>query len=129
MDQTYLAHFTAKLEKEETRLLEELQSLGRVNPTNPKDWEGTYSNLNPDVGADEKEEEPDELDQGVELAEYEERNATETTLEGRYNSVKAALARLADGSYGICSKGDPHAIELERLEANPAATTCIKHLA
>ncbi len=39
--------------------------------------------------------------------------------------IRAALNRIADGSYGLCSKcGD--AINPARLEALPTATTCIK---
>ena len=41
------------------------------------------------------------------------------------NEVSAALNRIKDGSYGLCSKcGD--AINPARLEALPTAITCIK---
>src|SRR6185437_11158200 len=40
-------------------------------------------------------------------------------------ACNAALARLAAGSYGVCERcGQP--IEAGRLEARPAATTCIR---
>ena len=48
-------------------------------------------------------------------------------LEIRYNEVKEALKRIEEGTYGICRVSGEQ-IEPERLEANPAATTCIKHL-
>ncbi|KQY45962.1 TraR/DksA C4-type zinc finger protein [Cellulomonas sp. Root137] len=42
----------------------------------------------------------------------------------RLASVDAALARLDDGTYGICSVcGQP--IAAARLEARPTATTCV----
>lgn len=128
MEQTDIAHFKALLQKEEARLLAELNESGRINPTNPNDWEGTYSNLKPEVGADEITAEADDIDQGDLLEEYEERNATETVLEGRHNEVNDALRRIEEGTYGICTIDGNHPIERERLEANPAAKTCTAHL-
>ena len=44
--------------------------------------------------------------------------------ERHIEEADAALARLEDGSYGICERcGRP--IPLERLEARPAARTCV----
>jgi RNA polymerase-binding transcription factor DksA len=40
-------------------------------------------------------------------------------------AVDAALARLADGGYGVCDRCG-QAIGTERLAARPAATTCIR---
>ena len=48
-------------------------------------------------------------------------------LEIRLSNVKNAQKRIGDGSYGICEVcGQP--IERDRLEANPAAATCKKHM-
>ena len=42
----------------------------------------------------------------------------------RIEEIDAALARIADGSYGVCARcrGD---IPLERLEFRPYAATCV----
>lgn len=118
-----------RLEAEHARLLEELQRLGRVNPTNPNDWETTYSDLTNPTGEPEVVAEPDTQDEASRMEEFEERNATEVTLEAQLNAVKGALKALAEGTYGTCTEGgEGHPIEIARLEANPSATTCIAHL-
>ena len=129
MNTTDRAYFQKKLEEERTRLIGELGELGRINPTNANDWETTYSNLQSKIGEVEIPAEPDEQDEASRLEEFEERNATEVTLEGRLNTVKDALARVESGTYGMCMEGAaPHPIEHMRLEANPAAATCLAHL-
>ena len=129
MNTTDIAPFQKTLEEERARLESELGGLGRVNPTNANDWETTYSNLGSKVGELEIAAEPDEQDEATRLEEFEERNATEVTLEGRLNNVKDALARIEAGTYGMCmEKGAAHPIEGARLGANPAATTCLAHL-
>ncbi len=110
--------FKEKLAVELAKLDDELKSIGRRNPANPADWEATAEDLN--IPASD----PNDVADSIE--EYETRSAELKELESRYNSVKAALVRIEEGTYGICSvDGEP--IEQERLEANPAATTCIKH--
>ncbi len=48
-------------------------------------------------------------------------------LEKQMSEIDAALERIENGTYGICEiSGQP--IEKERLEANPSARTCIKHM-
>jgi len=51
--------------------------------------------------------------------------SVDENLEARLKLVDAALARIADGTYGKCAMGDE--IEEARLLAEPAAATCIKH--
>jgi RNA polymerase-binding transcription factor DksA len=46
-------------------------------------------------------------------------------LEGKVKMLEAALARIADGTYGKCKEGDD--IEEDRLRAMPEAETCMKH--
>jgi DnaK suppressor protein len=47
-------------------------------------------------------------------------------VESALDGVDAALARLADGSYGVCAVcGEP--IPDERLAAAPAASDCGRH--
>ena len=129
MNTTDSARFTKKLEDERDRLVGELGELGRINPTNPNDWETTYSNLEAKIGEPEITAEPDTQDEASRLEGFEERNATEVTLEGRLNNVKDALGRIEAGTYGWCMEGgEKHEIEMARLEANAAAATCLTHL-
>lgn len=129
MDTEQLNHFKKKLETEKDRLFSELKELGRVNPTNPEDWEPTYSNLHAAYGAEETAAEADPIDQAALLEEYETRVATEGPIEAQYLYVKRALARIADGTYGYCTKnGEKHMIEHDRLEASPSALTCKAHM-
>jgi len=46
-------------------------------------------------------------------------------LESQLKKIEWALARIENGTYGVCSEGDE--IEEERLRALPTAETCIKH--
>jgi RNA polymerase-binding transcription factor DksA len=46
-------------------------------------------------------------------------------LESQLKKIEWALARIENGTYGICAEGDE--IEEERLRALPSAETCIKH--
>ena len=113
-----LKHFKGLLETELTTLENELKTVGRKNPDNPQDWEATE----PQVG-----EQADELDVAENLDEYENRRGILNQLEVRLNDVKKALSKIEDGSYGTCEIGGEK-IELDRLEANPAAWTCKKHM-
>jgi len=108
-----------KVLEDELKLLEnELNSVGRKNPDNPKDWEAE-----PD---EEAQPSADSIDYADEIEEFEGNTAILKELEVRYNEVKKALEKMKDGTYGICDvcgKEIPEA----RLGANPAATTCLEH--
>ena len=108
------------LEKELFSLEEELKSVGRVNPENPSDWEGT-------PGDTENIDSEDENSLADKFEEYEERNAIETELDVRLHEIKSALERIKNEEYGVC-KICGKEIEEARLEANPAAETCKAHL-
>ena len=59
--------------------------------------------------------------------EYDARRAELAVLENRWNEVRAALKKIAVGTYGICEiSGEP--IEEDRLDVNPAARTCKEHM-
>lgn len=114
-------YFHKKLEEERVQLEEQLQDLGRVNPQNPDDWEPT-----PDTSGNISDD-PDPNVAADAVEEFGTRSATEGVLEQRLASVKEALERIEAGTYGTCaSGGEP--IEKDRLEANPAATTCKNHM-
>ncbi|MBI2096268.1 MAG: TraR/DksA C4-type zinc finger protein [Candidatus Taylorbacteria bacterium] len=115
-----ISRYKQKLFEEIKTLEDELKSVGRRNPANPADWEAT-----PERGWDALPADENEVADSIE--EFEENSAILKQLEIRYNEVKNALKRVEDGTYGICVVGGEE-IEADRLEANPAATTCKKHM-
>lgn len=112
------APFKTQLEKEKAELEKELASVGRVNPDNPADWEATPEKL--DIMQADKNEAADAIE------EFEENTAVLRELEIRYNAIKKALEKIEAGTYGTCEVGG-EPISEERLQANPAAETCIDH--
>jgi len=114
-----LQHYKQLLEEEKTKLEAELGGIGRVNPDNPKDWEPTPEASDTNADADKNI-------QADAREEFEARNAVEVTLESRLINVNEALKRIEDGTFGKCEI-DGNEIEEARLEANPAARTCIEH--
>ena len=112
-------HFKEKLEEEKKILLEELKGLGIENPED-HDW-GALSI--PAKGADR-------ADDNI-AADYNEsfgeRSATLGELEIRFQNINDALKKIDEGVYGVCET-DNEPIEKDRLEANPAARTCKKHM-
>lgn len=112
-------HFKEKLEKEKDLLNKELKDVGRINPDNPSDWEA--------VPDDKDASRADEniLADGVE--DYKENVAIVNTLETRYQDIIGALAKIEKGTYGLCETCSEE-ISLERLEANPSARNCRKHM-
>lgn len=109
-----------KLLEDELSLLEkELKTVGRVNPSNPADWEAKPAELSID--------EADRNEAADRIEAFEDNTAILKDLEIRFNNVKLALKKIEDGTYGMCDIGDKQ-IELARLEANPAARTCKKHM-
>ena len=111
--------FKKKLLEEKKLVEAELETVGRRNPENASDWE-------PVAAVEERPVERDEV--ADKLESFEENVAIVRQLESRLGEITAALKRIQDGAYGTCSKCGQE-IETERLEANPAAATCKKHLA
>lgn len=114
-----LKHFKDRLELEKKTLESELLSVGRINPSDPEDWQATPADLN--IPQADKNEVADQVE------EFEERAAVERALEDRLVEIKTALDRIENGNYGKC-KVCGKEIEEKRLEANPAAETCMEHL-
>lgn len=110
--------YKTRLEEEKVRLETELATVGRRNPSNPSDWEAV-------PGETGQEADPNDAADLVEG--YGDNAAILNDLELRYTDVTAALARIAGGTYGVCSVGG-EAIEEDRLNADPAANTCKSHL-
>ena len=69
----------------------------------------------------------DENELADKLEELEDNEGILDQLEKQLEDVNNALERIEKGNYGICEvSGEP--IEKERLMANPAAKTCMKHI-
>ncbi len=112
-------HFKEKLEAEKIILEKELTEVGVKNPDNPSDWEAVASegarvHADDNLAADEIEE-------------YDAHLAIVKTLETRYRDIKNALEKIWNKTYGTCQVCGEE-IEQERLEANPSANTCRKHM-
>ena len=112
-------HFKQKLQEELKVVEEELKTVGRKNPDVAEDWEAQVKDT--DSASTESDEKADKFE------EYEQNAAILNPLELRWRDIKRALRKIEDGTYGTCEiSGDK--IEEERLQANPAARTCEKHL-
>lgn len=115
-----LAGFKEHLELEKQTLLKELKEVGVIkNPKNPKDWQAVPDKI------DIQESDPNEVADKIES--YENNTAIVNELEGRLMEVDIALNRIEAGTFGFCEIGK-EPIEADRLLANPAATTCKKHM-
>lgn len=119
MDNADLKKFKGKLEEELALVEKELNNIGRKNPDNKADWEAEPANLDIDTA--------DQSEMADKMEGYEENTAILKELEVRYNDIKDALGKIEAGTYGVCEvSGEP--IEMDRLEANPAARTCKAHM-
>jgi len=111
-------HFRKKLEEEKKKLELEMGHIGRKNPAVPNDWEPVPS---------ETGTESDLADQADVVVNHENISAILADLEARYDTILNALSRIGKKTYGKCEVCGG-TIEEARLEADPAATTCTKHL-
>lgn len=110
--------FKQKLEEEKIKLESELGNIGQRNPVVANDWE---------TAPEEKGIEADLVDQADIVVNRENTAAIFADLEARYDMVLDALVRIEKGMYGVCAVCSEK-IEEARLEADPAATTCVEHL-
>lgn len=108
--------FKKKLEAEKIRIEKELAGDGEKSAVTG-DWQGSSNNTAPAIDPNEAADQIEELSNNVPIVEE---------LETQLHDVQHALDRIEDGSYGICEVGGEE-IPQDRLEANPAATTCIEH--
>jgi len=114
-----LDYFKKKLQKEKTLLEEELKTVGHKNPNIKGGWEASPENLDTDSA--------DENEVADKIEGLEENSGILEKLKKQLAEVVSALDRIKNGNYGVCEiSGEP--IEKERLEANPSAKTCIKHM-
>ncbi len=114
--------FKSRLEEEKRKIEEELSETAVRNPKNKNDWQA----VEPSDTAVDREADP--IDAADNIEDYEEAFSVTDVLEGRLLDINKALEAIKKGTYGKCNSGDkPHDIGKDRLEANPAATTCIEH--
>jgi DnaK suppressor protein len=114
------AKYKDELLKEQSNLIEAMQTMGQLSDLIPGNWD-TFTDPN-----DNKELEPDAL-----ADKFEEESTNEgvlDTLEERLKEVTDAIERIQDGTYGKCincaMQNKDTEIDSEKLEANPTATTC-----
>lgn len=115
MEQKKAAEFVKQLQNEKTRLIEEISGLEESGLGNTMAYSvgelSVYDNHPADIG-----DELFERSKDVAL-----RDNAHILLE----AVEAALAKIEDGTYGICDACGKD-IPVERLEALPSAALCIE---
>ena len=110
--------YRQSLLEEKARLETELSGISVQNPHDPGEWDAKPEN----------ETEEADLNVAADIhEEVEERHGVSDELEKELRDVNAALTRIEDETYGICSVCGG-AIEEDRLLANPAAATCTAHM-
>ncbi len=119
MEKIDTEHFKKKLLEEKAKILAELQTVGRINPDNPSDWEP--------IPGEKENNTADPNDSADSIEQYEANTALVKELEIQLKDINSALERIDNGTYGICEISKKP-IEIERLEANPSARTCIAHI-
>lgn len=107
-----------KLEAEKERIEAQLADMGKLN-AETNEWEA--------IPEDQDVPEADQNDMADRFEDFESRSSMIEVLQGRLNSILLALSNINKKSFGTCEVCGKD-IEIARLEANPAATTCKKHL-
>ncbi|MES2023353.1 MAG: TraR/DksA C4-type zinc finger protein [Patescibacteria group bacterium] len=107
-----------QLEKERDLLLGEMKDMGKLNPETGE-WEATPQ--------EQDTPETDSNNMADRFEDFEERSSMIKDLGARLNNILRAIKGVNRESFGKCEvcKKD---IEKDRMDANPAARTCKKHL-
>lgn len=122
LSQEKIVELKTKLEAEKTSLTETLSSLGRIID-GKNDWMATPAEQPGPTGNDD----PDKNVQADYVEEFEARVSESNVIEQQYAEIVSALDKIENGNYGICEVCSG-LIEEDRLEANPSARTCKKHM-
>jgi len=124
LDQKTISELKTALEKEQELLISELKTIATPDPNLKDDWDVKHFEWSEDQITSEEALESDE---SVNESDEDMKNkALSDHLELRLKDVNNALKRLEDGTYGICEVCK-NPIPIERLKANPAASTDIEH--
>ena len=105
--------------KKRNILEKDLKTVGEKNPENSADWEA--------VTPEENVDNADRNNVADEITDYENNTAILKQLESRLSEVNKALEKIEENIYGKCEISG-ELIEEDRLNANPAARTCKKHI-
>ena len=105
-----------KLLAEQRELVTDLNMIGIKSPN------GSWMVI-PDKGDGSR---ADAVDNADITEDFEEKIARLNILEIRHAQVQKALDAIASGTYGICEVSGEN-IPIERLLANPSATTMVEH--
>jgi RNA polymerase-binding transcription factor DksA len=118
MDQEKLHEFSQVLEAELRTLVDTLNEIATLDDSTG-DWVA--------VPETEEQSEADANSEADHTEAWNERRATLAQLETRYRNIVRALDKIQTNTFGKCEiSGQP--IELERLEANPAARTNLANI-
>lgn len=107
-----------KLEKERDVLMIQMKDMGKMNPKTGE-WEATPE----DIGY----KETDQNNMADRFEDFESRSSMIDVLEARLKSINNAIKAINKETFGTC-KICKKQIEMARLEVNPAARTCKKHI-
>lgn len=107
-----------KLESERDILLAQISDIGKLNPET-NEWEAIPEEIT--------SRESDQNDMADRFEDFESRSTMIKVLEARLNNILSSLKGINRESFGKCEVCKKE-IEMDRLEANPAAKTCKKHL-
>ena len=124
LDQNTINELKTALEKERGLLISELKTIATPDPNLKGDWDVKHSEWEEDEITSKEE-----LEGGISVNESDEdmkNKALSDHSELRLKEVNDALKRIEDGTYGICQVCQRE-IPLERLKANPAASTDMGH--
>lgn len=111
--------FKEKLSAEQVLLEDELKNIARFNDETGQ-WEAMPNT--------DMINESDDNDAADRFEDFEERTSMVRTLQDRLSDIKNALSKIDAGNFGMCETGGDHPVEKDRLEANPAARMCKKHM-
>jgi len=116
IDAKTLAELKKALLEKRNKITAELATFAKKN----KDVKNDFNTKFDEVG-----DRPEENASEVEM--YENNLGVEHQLELDLAAINEALAKIEDGTYGVCTNcGKPQAIDIKRLKAFPEAKTCIK---
>ncbi|MDO8566395.1 MAG: TraR/DksA C4-type zinc finger protein [Candidatus Moranbacteria bacterium] len=112
IDKALMSELKEKLLGEKSHLEAELLVLAK-----PTGSAGDYETRMEEIGTD-----PDE--NATEVEGYVDNLGLETNLEGQLKDVTDALAKMDQGTYGVCEKTGEE-ISVDRLKVYPAARTAL----
>jgi len=121
MDTEKLSYFKTKLQAEAAEIEAELSKIAKKDDSQKENWDATPGDIDTMSPLADPNEAADKIE------ELEENQMVTDALEVRHKQITSALAKMKEGTYGTCEISGEQ-IEEERLQANPAARTCKKHM-